>query len=181
MSDRIYPAVHVRRWSPNKSTRTTGIRLIVLHSTEGNNVPGDGDLIGLGGWFANPAAQVSSHVATDADGHSARYVRDRDKAWHCAAYNSPALGIEQVGRAAQTSWSDAQLRETARWIAVWSRYYSIPITHSTTAGVCTHSDLGAAGGGHHDPGTDYPLDKVLKYAADYRKKQIAAKRKKAAS
>jgi N-acetyl-anhydromuramyl-L-alanine amidase AmpD len=171
MSERRFPAVHVRRRSPNQSTRSAKINLIVLHSTEGANVKGDGDLIGLGGWFANPAAQVSSHVATDADGNSGRYVADAGKAWHCAAFNSRSLGVEQIGRAAQTSWADAQLRETARWIAYWSRKYGIPITHSTTRGVCTHSDLGAAGGGHHDPGSAYPMSKVLKYALHYRNLQ----------
>jgi N-acetyl-anhydromuramyl-L-alanine amidase AmpD len=171
MAERRFPDVHVRRNSPNQSQRTARINLIVLHSTEGANVKGDGDLIGLGGWFANPSAQVSSHVATDADGHSGRYVPDEKKAWHCATDNSRALGIEQIGSAAQKQWSDAQLRETARWIAYWSRKYSIPITHSTSRGVCTHSDLGAAGGGHHDPGTAYPLSKVLKYALHYRNLQ----------
>lgn len=179
MADRIYPRVRVRRFVTNQSARASWPpRIIVLHSTEGADVKGDGDLIGLGGWFSNPAAQASSHVATDADGNSARYVKDRRKAWTCAAFNSVSLNIEQVGRAAQTSWSDAQYRETARWIAVWSRYYGIPIRRSTSRGVCFHSDLGLAGGGHHDPGSGYDLAKVLKYAKHYRALQVKAAKKK---
>jgi hypothetical protein len=32
--------------------------------------------------------------------------------------------------------------------------------------VCQHSDLGAAGGGHHDCGPGYPFDRVLAMARD---------------
>ena len=140
--------------------------IIVLHSTESHNAPGVADLQGLGGWFGNTAAQVSSHVATDGEGHSARFVADTDKAWHCMNFNRVSLGIEQIGQAAQTSWPDAQVKATAAWIAFWSKKYGIPLTHSTSHGVCMHSDLGVAGGGHHDPGSSYPLGKVLAYAKD---------------
>jgi N-acetyl-anhydromuramyl-L-alanine amidase AmpD len=181
MSDRRYPSVRVRHASPNASSRN-GIhpRIIVLHSTEGQNVKGLADLIGLGGWFANTGAQVSSHCATDADGQSARYVSDDVKAWHCAGYNSLALGIEQVGRAAQarSSWTEAQLRETSRWIAYWSRKWGIPIQKGVVSngrilrpGVVTHADLGVLGGGHHDPGEAYPLKVVLTHARRYRRLQ----------
>lgn len=174
---RHIPKVRVRRTSPNRSSRSTPIKLIVLHSTEGANVAGLSDLVNLGGWFANPAAQVSSHVATDAEGNSARYVSDRDKAWHCGGYNGVSLGIEQVGRAAQKSWADAQERETARWIAYWSKRHGIPIRRGRVAGgrvllsgVVTHADLGATGGGHHDPGAGYDISTVLRHARYYRKR-----------
>jgi N-acetyl-anhydromuramyl-L-alanine amidase AmpD len=178
---RRFPKVNVRRRSPNQSSRSgVAPRLIVLHSTEGTNVKGDADLIGLGSWFASTGAAVSSHVATDADGHSARYVDDAAKAWHCAAYNSLSLGIEQVGRAAQSSWAAAQVDETARWIAYWSRKHGIPIQRGEVSGgrvvkpgIVTHADLGAAGGGHHDPGAAFPVAKVLTRARHFRKLQEA--------
>jgi N-acetyl-anhydromuramyl-L-alanine amidase AmpD len=179
MADRAMPHVRVRRITANRSTRG-GLKpqLIVLHSTEGTNVTGLGDLSGLGSWFAKPAAQVSAHVATDAEGNSARYVADGDKAWHCAGYNSASLGIEQVGRAAQKSWAEAQQRETARWLAYWSRLHGIPLQKGAVAngvvtkpGVVRHSDLGATGGGHSDPGDGYPLSRVLEFARHYRKVQ----------
>lgn len=178
MADRLKPHVDVRRLSPNKSYRSlAAVKLIVVHSTEGGNVKGLADLVNLGGWFANPSAQVSSHVATDAEGHSARYVRDADKAWHCAAFNGVSLGIEQVGRASQSSWPDAQERETARWIAYWSKLHGIPVQKGAVsggrvvkAGVVRHSDLGAAGGNHNDPGRGYDLADVLAYARAYRKR-----------
>ena len=143
-------------------------KLIVLHDTEGANITGVRDLQGLAGWFDNPAAQASSHVAVDAEGISARFVSDAAKAWHCAAFNSVSLGIEQVGFASQKTWPDAQLRKTAQYVAYWAKRYGIPITHSTGAGVCMHSDLGTAGGGHHDPGGGFPFDRVLDLARDYK-------------
>jgi hypothetical protein len=175
---RIHPHVAVLRHSPNRSSRN-GVRprLIVLHSTEGHNQPGStADLAGLAAFFANPAAQVSSHVATDSDGKSAVFVRAQDKAWHCAGYNSLALGIEQIGFAAQFTWASAELKESARWVAKWSKDWGIPITRGAVsgggvarAGVVTHKDLGVIGGGHVDPGSGYDVDRVLHLARRYRR------------
>jgi N-acetyl-anhydromuramyl-L-alanine amidase AmpD len=145
-------------------------RLIVLHSTEGANVPNSvSDLEGLGAYFDRPSTQASSHVAVDSDGYSAQYVPDGAKAWTCAAFNSVSLNVEQVGFASQRSWPDEQLRKTSQYIAYWSKKYGIPIAHSTESGVCQHSDLGAAGGGHHDPGANYPFERVLGMARAYAK------------
>ena len=139
-------------------------RIIVLHTTEGHNRPGLSDLRGLVSFFNNPSAQVSSHVANDAEGNDARIVPDEAKAFTQAAFNSIALSIEQIGFASQAEFPQAQLENTARWIAHWSRKWNIPIVHSTTNGVCQHKDLGRAGGGHVDCGPNYPLGRVLSMA-----------------
>jgi N-acetyl-anhydromuramyl-L-alanine amidase AmpD len=91
---RVDPRVTVRRLVRNQSSRN-GVkpRLIVVHATESGNRPGDSDLAAIGTWFDNPASQASSHVCTDADGHSGRFVLDAHKAWHCAGFNSVSLGI----------------------------------------------------------------------------------------
>jgi N-acetyl-anhydromuramyl-L-alanine amidase AmpD len=169
------PFERVRLNVRNQSARngaTPG--LIVPHDTESKNIPGNGDLKAIGNWFDNPAAQVSAHVCVDGEGRSARYVADDRKAWHVAGYNSVSLGIEQIGVATQTEWPDAQLRKVAKYMAYWSKKYSIPLRHGTVAGghvvtpgVVTHSDLGAIGGGHHDPGPAYPLEHVLHMARYY--------------
>lgn len=174
----INPTDRVVRHVRNQSTRHgTKPVLIVLHDTEGANIKGIRDLQGLGDWFDNPAAQASSHVATDGEGNSARYVDDDLKAWHVAFYNSLSLGIEQVGFASQKTWPAAQLHETARWIARWSELYGIPIRQGRASldgriiksGVVRHSDLGNLGGGHHDPGDGYPFADVLALAREYLK------------
>lgn len=172
---RLHPNVVVRHHSPCQSERTPGVPLglIVLHDTEGANMPDSiEDLASLGDFFGSLSTQASSHVATDGDGNSARFVSDRAKAWHCAGYNSASLGIEQLGFASQSrvTWLKnwRQLRETARWIAFWSHRYGIPIRKGAVAngvvvrgGVLRHMDLGAIGGGHVDPGANYPFNRVL--------------------
>lgn len=143
-------------------------RIIVLHSTEGHNRPGLTDLQGLVRFFDSPSSQASSHVANDAEGNDARMVPDEAKAWTQAAFNAVALSIEQIGFASQTTWPAAQLRNTASWIAHWSERWDIPLVRSTTLGICQHVDLGAAGGGHHDCGSAYPLDRVIALARQIR-------------
>jgi N-acetylmuramoyl-L-alanine amidase-like protein len=149
----------------NQSSRN-GVKpkIIVLHTTEGHNRPGLSDLRGLVSFFDNAANQVSSHVANDAEGNDARIVPDERKAFTQAAFNSVSLSIEQIGLASQSEFPAAQLRNTAQWIAHWSKKFGIPITHSTTHGICQHKDLGIRGGGHHDCGPNYPLAKVLSMA-----------------
>jgi N-acetyl-anhydromuramyl-L-alanine amidase AmpD len=177
---RAMPHVNVRKLVRNHSTRHGAtVSLIVVHDTEGANIPGSvRDLQGLAGWFDNPAAQASSHVATDGDGNSARFVRDEDKAWHVAFYNPVSLGIEQVGFASQKQWPAAQQAETARWIAYWSHLHGVPIRKGRVSrdgrvlrsGVVRHSDLGFLGGNHNDPGPAYPLHDVLVLARGFVKR-----------
>lgn len=174
--DHAKPTVVIERSVANQSSRDGAKpRLIVLHSTESDNREGPADLAAIVSWFDNPAAQASSHAITDADGNSARCVADDRKAWHVAGFNAVALGIEQIGRASQSSWDDDELRETARWLAKWSREQKVPLVRGavsgssiTRAGVVTHKQLGAYGGGHVDPGDGYPVDRVIELAKDYR-------------
>lgn len=177
MSERFRPHVSIEDLNCGHSSRHGArITLITVHDTEGANIPGVTDLRNLGPVF-RPDQEKSAHVATDGEGHSGRYVRDADKAWHCAFYNTVSLGIEQIGRAAQASWPDAQLRETARWIAYWNHLHGVPLRKGavtrdgrvTRSGVVRHSDLGNLGGGHTDPGSNYPLAKVMQYARHYAK------------
>ena len=178
---RVRPNVVVTQISPNQSERSVATpTILVLHSTESHDVPGSvSDLRGLGDWFAQTAAQASSHVGVDDDGNSARFVRDAKKAWTCVSFNSVSLNIEQIGFASfgWTKWRKRwrQIRESARWIALWSEGYDIPIRRGavsgstvTRSGVLTHADLGEAGGGHHDPGP-YPMKRVLFLARLYKR------------
>jgi N-acetylmuramoyl-L-alanine amidase-like protein len=170
---RVKPKVLVRRPSPNcyaNEMRRPPL-LIVLHSTEGQNeLESIDDLEGLGGFFSQTSVEAASHVAVDSDGWSARFVGDDDAAWHCAAFNRVALGIEEIGFAAGR-WNRAERREAARWIAQWSHEHGIPIRRGRVSGesvvrtgVVTHKELGVAGGGHVDPGPQYNVKSVLRWA-----------------
>lgn len=176
---RIYPKVVLRRNVRNQSGRN-GDRpdLIVIHTTESHNRPGTSDLQSIADWFDNASSQASSHVLVDADGTSARLVSDEMKAWTQASYNPRCLSIEQIGFASTTraGWltQRKELRETARWIAYWSRKHGIPIrrVRPTRTGVIGHQGLGAGGGGHHDPGENYPWGYVLAKARIYKTLQL---------
>jgi hypothetical protein len=163
------------RISPNRSSRN-GVkpRLIVLHITVSHNRPGMADIDGILDFFSRPGTQASSHIVNDREGHDARCVHDADKAWTQAAFNPMALSIEQIEYSAgrtRDEWmkeSRKQLDNSALWCAAWSKAHGIPLTFSTTNGVCEHRHLGAAGGGHSDCGVGYPLDYVLEKAREYR-------------
>lgn len=175
MANRYTPHVNVTRWSPNRSERGGAHpTLIVIHATVSHNVPGLSDLEAIANLFANPSFDASSHVCTDNEGHSARFVRDEHKAWHCAGFNRVSLGIEQVIMADGKELTRDLYRETARWVARWSLKYGIPIRKGsvsggtvTRAGVVRHSELGAIGGGHADPGP-YDMAAMLHLAKFYR-------------
>lgn len=163
--------------SCNQSARSGKIQLIVMHSTEGWNYPGDQDLKSLGSWFNNPRAQASCHVGVDAEGNSGKYVNDSEKAWHCAAYNSAALGIEHVGFMKQKFWPNAQYRKSAKYVAYWSRKHKIPIQKAKVSdgkvlqpGLIRHSELGVAGGNHGDPGKAFNIWLVMRMARWYAKR-----------
>lgn len=174
-AQRIHPKVVVRIASPNFSRRIHPIRLIVIHDTEGHNYQGVSDIRAVGELFSHRSTDASAHVCTDAEGQSGRFVADRYSAWEVCAYNSWAVGIEQVGFASQSHWPEAQLKETARWVARFSKIHSIPIQRGRVsggnvlrAGVVRHMDLGSTGCGHSDPGNGYPLHLMMRHARKFR-------------
>lgn len=185
------PRPEVTRFVKNHSSRGgVGIGMIVIHTTEGSNIPRSiRDLEGLGSFF-DGSVQASSHIANDSDGHDARYVRDEDKAWTCANANPFTLNIEQIGfaRTSRKEWykqHHKQLKNTARWIAYWSRIHSIPIQRGVAPfgvllrkGVASHKQLGLAGGGHWDPGPSYPMNYVLWLARYYKQLELGITDKK---
>lgn len=183
---RLRPNVVHRHIVSNQSSRNGVVPdLITIHTTEGQEIPDSArDLIGLGNFFDVPSTDASSHVANDSDGQSARYVVDSQKAWTQAFFNPRCLSIEQVGFASRwwKMWRTKdrdQLRETARWIAHWSIKYDIPIRRSLggrRSGVATHKSLGAAGGGHVDPGIGFPMLLCLRMARQIKREILRARR-----
>jgi peptidoglycan hydrolase-like protein with peptidoglycan-binding domain len=158
--------------SPNYSSRGgASVRLLVLHTAEGART-----IESLGSFFQNPSAEVSSHAGAD-DKHNTigTFVKPEHKAWTCAEFNPVAVQIETCAFAA---WSTAEwdkhpnmLDNVAKWIKEEAKKYGIPIVRLSASqaqgsgrGVCQHSDLGARGGGHHDCGPGFPMDRVLKMA-----------------
>lgn len=184
---RAFPKVVVRDTSPHQSARSTGITSAVVHDTESHNRKGASDLKAIGGVFHS--REASAHRCTDADGHTAIYVADTRKAWHGGVFNSPTLGLEQIGFATfdRAKWKskDHLLHETARNLAEWSRRHRVPLrkgkvrgSYIAKTGILTHRQLGGAGGGHWDPGYHYPMGYVLWLARGYKRAQIKQIRKR---
>lgn len=147
--------------SPNYSDRHgSPVNLIVLHDTEGGYE-------GSVSWFKNPHSQVSAHVVVKEDGSEAtQMVPYSKKAWHCAAFNSRSIGIELAGYFNHES--DKQLRVAARIVAFFLHKYKLPAhaVGQSGAGYTRHRDLGAAGGGHHDPFDDAVWKKFQGYVSE---------------
>jgi hypothetical protein len=103
------------------------------------------------------------------------YVNRANKAWTQSDFNSAAVSIELCAFAA---WSTGEwdqhpnmLANCAAWIAEEAAHYGLPITRLSASeaqgsgrGVCQHVDLGARGGGHHDCGAGFPMNRVLDMA-----------------
>jgi len=158
--------------SPNYSSRGgSAVRLIVVHTTEGART-----IESLGSWFANSANQVSSHTGADDKANTVgEYVHRTNKAWTSSGANPVAVQIELCAFA---SWSAAEwnqhpnmLANCAAWIAEEAAYYGIPIQRLNSSeaqgsgrGVCGHNELGSWGGGHWDPGPNFPWQTVLDMA-----------------
>jgi N-acetyl-anhydromuramyl-L-alanine amidase AmpD len=137
--------------SPNQSARTERIRMVVLHDTEGGYA-------GAISWLRNPAAKASAHLVLKEDGSEVtQLVPYGRKAWHCANFNSASIGLEMAGFA-RRGFRDEELRRAARIVAFLLRHFGLPPTYLTGRsllhgrGWTMHQDLGAAGGGHRDPG-----------------------------
>jgi hypothetical protein len=164
--------------SPNYSSRGgSGVRLIVLHTSEGAQ-----DFRSLGSYFQGPV-DASSHTGIDNKkrGEIGEYVKRGNNAWTQAGANSVSVSAELCtpsGAAANWSrdyWLNEQrilLDNAADWVAEEAAAFGIPITELSPGqaqgggrGVCQHMDLGSWGGGHSDCGSGFPIDYVLDKAA----------------
>lgn len=144
-------------------------RLVVIHDTEGGNIPNSSrDLLGIYNFFDRLATQASAHACSDNDGNSVQMVPDALKAWSCVNYNSVSLNIEQCHRQGEP-YTDALIDETARWVAWWCRKWDIPVQRGAVLtggavkpGIVMHKYLGELGGGHHDPIPPWNEAKLLR-------------------
>ena len=167
--------------SPNYSSRGgSGIRIVCVHTAEGARSFRD-----LGGFFASSSAGVSSHVGIDDEkGTIGEYVRRDNKAWTQSNFNPQAVSVELCAApiasnyACGANWDSAEwnrhdgmLQNVADWIREECQHYGLPIeklsaneAQGSGRGVCGHVDLGAGGGGHWDPGPNFPWPRVMDLA-----------------
>ncbi len=144
----------------------SGVRVIVLHSTEGSTAAG------AAGWFADPRSGGSAHLVVD-DTACFRTLPDDVIPWGAQGVNTDGLHLEVAGFAKWTraEWMahEARITRAAQLIAAWCRQYGIPARLLTAAelkagarGITTHATaVKVYGGDHSDPGAGFPLDVLL--------------------
>jgi hypothetical protein len=160
-----------RDWiaSPNYSSRGgSAVRLAVIHTAEGST-----SYQSLGSYFAGSSSGVSSHTGIDDTPNTVgEYVHRGDKAWTQANANPYSVASELCAFAAwdRPTWlaHPQMLANTTAWLQEECAAFGIPFVRigadaaqSGGRGVCGHVDLGQAGGGHWDPGPDFPWDVVM--------------------
>ncbi len=138
------------RASPNFSSRSARVDLLVVHDTEGSY---EGSI----NWFSEKVSNVSAHFVIKEDGSEVTQMVDlADKAWHCCAFNSRSVGFEMAGIAAK-GFGAPEWDAVANIVAFHLHHLQIPNKWSRGGvgpGFCSHHDLGKAGGGHNDPTVD---------------------------
>jgi hypothetical protein len=149
------------RWvpSPNFSRRGAPCTLVTVHRWGGGTFPG------VQAEFANRSSQVSAHLVYAGEtgphaGECVQMVGYKEKAWHCAAFNSVSIGLE----CADSIWSgndNLGFERAARIVAYLLHHIGSPASYvhgeqlvHQPHGFTRHYDLGALGGGHTDPTTD---------------------------
>jgi hypothetical protein len=120
---------------------------------------------------------VSSQVGIDNNSALTigEYVKRGDKAWTQGNANPYSDSVELCGFA---GWTPAEwdqhphmLEACGRWLREEAAHFGIPLVRLNASqaqggarGVCGHNELGAAGGGHWDPGPSFPWARVLAIA-----------------
>ncbi len=168
----------VSRFVQNYSSRR-GVRprLFVLHYTVSPNRSGWSDVNAITSLFDTPSFQASSNYVVDNEGHCAYIVRESDKAWTQAGFNSVAVSVEQINTGSEPSYAGtAGLAKLARIISDSTARWHIPLRRGavsgctvTRAGIVDHNTLGACGGGHDDI-TPFAVDQVIAAARAYRER-----------
>lgn len=132
--------------SPNYTPTPIKHDLVVVHMMEG-------EYQGSVAWLCDPRAQASAHLCLSDDGSEVtQLVPLSMKAWAECAFNSKGVSLEIPGFTAQ-GIPEARWRAAALIVAWLCKAYAIPVQWAKGGigrGICSHNDLGAAGGGHHD-------------------------------
>lgn len=154
--------------------RSAAVRLVVLHTTEGDLRPGAAQAVSR--WFAGPQSpEASAHYLVDA-GEVVQGVHEQDTAWAAPGANNDGIQVEMVGRAAWTAarWGEADARAMVERVGALvgeiCRRHALPIEMLTTedvlagrSGVTTHAAVSRAyrRSTHWDPGPGFPLAALI--------------------
>jgi len=134
--------------SPNYTSTLISHDKVFIHDEEGYDEPSVA-------YLCRPEARASAHLCMNDDGSVfSQLVPLQFKAWAQCQFNSQGVSIEMPGFVAK-GIADVTLLGGA-WATAWLCHaYDIPPVHAEGGqgrGICSHHDLGPAGGGHIDIG-----------------------------
>jgi hypothetical protein len=136
----------VQRPTPNYTPVAIQHDLLIAHMMEGGYA-------GSVNWLCRTEARASAHLCMSEDGSEvSQLVPLGMKAWAQCAFNGRGISLEIPGFTAQ-GVADERLRAAALIFAWASLAYAIPVVWAKNGrgrGICSHHDLGTAGGGHVD-------------------------------
>lgn len=155
---------------------------MVIHSMEAPEKPATAENVAA--WFAHPkhAPMASAHYCIDSDS-IVQCVPLKDVAFAAPGSNAEGIHFELAGYAKQSAgeWDDAysaaMLDRLAQLMAKLSDVYGIPLEYvgveglkARVRGVTTHYDVSKAfkKSDHRDPGPNFPMNRVLALAMQYR-------------
>ncbi|AER48961.1 lysin A [Mycobacterium phage Donny] len=167
-------------WSPNHYDGRGGLGTpgwIAVHTQEGGRTARD-----LALFLANPANEVSYHSVND-DIEVLKCVAETDAPW--SASNANKYAFHHCFAGSYAGWSrdkwlspdasdgkneDVQLTKGAHVVAWWCDKYGIPAEWIGgraqppwgARGILGHVDLGQWGGGHFDPGGNFPVNEFIR-------------------
>ena len=108
-----------------------------VHETVSPEIPGWGDVLGIGpNFFGRPGTGASSHYVIDGEGHCAYIVRETDTAWTAGNMNwASACQIEMIGTPDANGWHrSAGMAKATLVLRDCSKRWGIPIQVGNTAG-----------------------------------------------
>lgn len=162
--------------SPNRHSGGRDVDWVVIHTQEGS-----GNAAGIVNYLCNPNAQVSYNAVCD-DRETVLVVPWDQNPW--AAMNANTRGDHLLSAGSFASWSrgkwlesdsrdgkneNAQMDRLAALVAWRCQVRGIPIEYvggrfPDRPGVVGHVDFGQWGGGHTDPGPNFPWDVLISRA-----------------
>ncbi|WP_159844948.1 peptidoglycan recognition protein family protein [Nocardia sp. CY41] len=167
--------------SPNKHSGGRNVTWVAIHTQEGR-----GTAASLTNYLCNPNSQVSYNAVVD-DAETVLVVPWELNPWSASNANSRADHVCLAGTFA--SWSrgkwletndsdgvdeDLMLTRAAELVAWRCLERDIPIEYvgdgsvpPDRPGVCGHADFGQWGGGHTDPGPNFPWDELIRRAQNF--------------
>lgn len=168
----FYPA-----YRSSGSRKTSEIKWIVLHSTEG------GTAASVARYFFSPAAQGSTHLVVD-DYECYRCLPNSAVPWGAKGANRAGFHIEQCGFA---RWKTANwllhrntIKRAAYKTAFHAVRFKIPLVWLKAAdleagrpGITSHAEVSKAfGGDHWDPGPGWPRWMFMWWVRKYAKELL---------